>query len=70
MILLIAIIFSLVCVIATHKLVAMMVNVSLSKMYSFYFSDQFSFGYLLYMSAIMYTVYILLAGAAYRYWVQ
>ena len=70
MILLIAIIVCALCVIGTHKLVAMMAGDTLSKMYSHYSYDKISLGYLLYMSAILFAVYFLLAGFAYSAWIR
>lgn len=61
---------SVLCVIVTHKLVAMMAGDTLSKMYSHYSYDKISLGYLLYMSAILFAVYFLLAGFAYSAWIR
>jgi hypothetical protein len=69
MILLIAIIVSVLCVIATHKVIAMMAGDSLSEMYRHYSFDKISFGYLLYMSSILFVVYMFLVGFAYSAWI-
>jgi hypothetical protein len=70
MILLIAIIISLICVVATHKVIAMMAGDSLSKLYSHYSFNKISFSYLLYMSTILFAVYFFLVGFAYNAWIQ
>ena len=61
---------SVLCVIATHKLVAMMAGDSLSEMYRHYSFDKFSFSYLLMMSAMMFCVYFLMTGLAYTAWIR
>jgi len=70
MILFLAIIFSLGCVIGTHKIIAMMAGDSLSKLYSHYSFDKISFSYLLYMSSILFAVYMFLVGFAYSSWIR
>lgn len=70
MILIIAIMVSVLCVIATHKLVAMMAGDSLSVMYKHYSFNKFSFSYLLIMSAMMFMVYFLMTGLAYSAWIR
>jgi hypothetical protein len=70
MILILAIIVSVLCVIGTHKLIAMMAGDTLNEMYSHYSSNEISFIYLLYMSGILFLVYFLLLGGLYNTWIR
>lgn len=69
MVLIIAIMVSVLCVIATHKIVAMMSGDPLSKLYYHYLLNAISFTYLLYMSAVLFAVYFLLIGGLYNAWI-
>ena len=70
MILILAIILSLLCVVGTHKLIAMMSGDPLSKLYYHYLLNAISFTYLLYMSAVLFAVYFLLLGGLYNAWIR